>query len=66
MNYYNVRFDDECAICKRSLQDPVQLPCRHVFCLSCITNWLDDHDVCPTCRHDVGIDFQLQINETVR
>jgi hypothetical protein len=32
-------------------------PCSHRFCLTCIDEWLQDHDTCPICR--------TQVNQTV-
>lgn len=31
----------------------VLLPCRHWYHEECITYWLKEHDVCPTCRKGV-------------
>ena len=54
--------DEACACCmvKPDVSDRIVTPCRHVFCLECITTWLNQHfDVtdetspqqrCPVCR----------------
>lgn len=39
-----------CCICTNVLDDPIESPCRHVFCTECITRWLDMRPTCPTCR----------------
>lgn len=59
--------ETECSICKVSYQGfentqpcpeetkerPVRLACGHIFGQLCITEWLDKHSSCPTCRHEV-------------
>ena len=39
-----------CPIHLETLQDPVQGPCGHVFCRSCITTCLKRKKVCPLCQ----------------
>ena len=48
--------DDEllCAICKGVFQDPMMAPCEHVFCSSCINEWLDRQNTCPVDRKAIG------------
>ncbi|KAJ1728724.1 hypothetical protein LPJ61_003881 [Coemansia biformis] len=52
-----------CVICKESavgdagVHDPVtRLPCRHHFHRECIRPWLELHNTCPMCRHEVPSD----------
>ncbi|CAK4032882.1 zinc finger, C3HC4 type [Lecanosticta acicola] len=42
-----------CGICKGDLVDPHKTSCGHVFCMECITAWLDSPvgRACPTCLH---------------
>ena len=35
------------------MQTPIKLNCSHIFCESCINEWLDDHQTCPLCREVV-------------
>nr|XP_014347474.1 PREDICTED: E3 ubiquitin/ISG15 ligase TRIM25-like [Latimeria chalumnae] len=44
--------DVTCTVCLQLYRDPVVLPCKHVFCLSCIEEvWLYiESTVCPHCR----------------
>lgn len=65
------RFDLICSICYNVFLDPVQTdndnedPCGHVFCRSCITQWLQTNSECPNCRSPLTID-QLRIDARIR
>lgn len=39
-----------CCICQCVLDNPVESPCRHVFCKICIETWLNNSSSCPACR----------------
>ncbi len=41
---------DECVICLDVMEQPLQTPCRHLFCGGCIEEYLETNPVCPTCR----------------
>lgn len=47
--------DDICAFCREHYVDrnPVELPCRHVYCTECIERWLDKDCLCPLCRRQL-------------
>ena len=44
----------ECSVCLHLFQQPVKLlPCKHTFCVECISQWLAvkrDYPSCPKCR----------------
>jgi hypothetical protein len=51
--------DRTCAICKdkfgitfrdKKSERPVRTPCGHVIGIECLTTWLSDHNICPSCR----------------
>ncbi|XP_015677352.1 RING finger protein 151 [Protobothrops mucrosquamatus] len=44
-----------CCICRDVLQDPLQAPCEHAFCTSCIHGWLIEHNSCPEDRRFLGL-----------
>lgn len=51
--------DAECAICREVLvvDDKMQeLPCKHMFHPPCLKPWLDEHNSCPICRHELLTD----------
>ncbi|KAH6930719.1 hypothetical protein HPB50_017863 [Hyalomma asiaticum] len=33
-----------CGVCRGVYQNPVECPCRHIFCHWCIRTWLDQTD----------------------
>ena len=39
-----------CCICRDVLEDPLQSPCEHAFCSSCIQAWLVAECTCPEDR----------------
>lgn len=39
-----------CCVCRDVLEDPVQAPCEHAFCISCIHGWLVEQNACPEDR----------------
>ncbi|GAB2217638.1 hypothetical protein Droror1_Dr00000841 [Drosera rotundifolia] len=51
--------DAECAICKEKLvvgDEMQELPCKHTFHPPCLKPWLDEHNSCPICRHELPTD----------
>ena len=47
--------DGECPICfECPLDDPLQTPCRHLFCRECISEILRQKNECPICRSTVN------------
>ena len=42
-----------CCICRGVLEEPVQGPCEHAFCSTCIQDWLDQSPSCPQDRESL-------------
>lgn len=42
-----------CGICKDVLEDPLQAPCEHAFCATCIHGWLVHEGTCPEDRQSL-------------
>ncbi|KAF4115229.1 hypothetical protein G5714_002718 [Onychostoma macrolepis] len=56
-----------CPVCTGDPQDPLSLPCDHIYCLTCIKQWLVLREmICPLCRHEVPDDFELKSSETIQ
>ncbi|MED6266663.1 hypothetical protein CHARACLAT_004333, partial [Characodon lateralis] len=61
------RFGVHCGVCMREPGEPVDLPCHHMFCLTCIKASLETGQTsCPTCRQDLPNDFQFRVSEDLR
>ena len=39
-----------CSICMFTFTEPSNLPCGHIFCKNCISNWLKRNNTCPNCK----------------
>jgi len=44
-----------CCVCRDVLEDPLQAPCEHAFCSTCIHGWLIHHNSCPEDRLPLDI-----------
>ncbi|GAA6104753.1 E3 ubiquitin-protein ligase rnf213-alpha-like isoform X4 [Tachysurus ichikawai] len=56
-----------CPICRVEPQDPVELPCNHIFCQPCIRRWLIPGQMfCALCTQLVPDDFEQKVSKDVR
>ncbi|XP_051570261.1 E3 ubiquitin-protein ligase rnf213-alpha isoform X1 [Myxocyprinus asiaticus] len=56
-----------CPVCMGDPQDPLSLPCDHIYCLICIKKWLMPGQMhCPLCIQEVPDDFVLKASDTIR
>ncbi|XP_035509925.1 E3 ubiquitin-protein ligase rnf213-alpha-like [Morone saxatilis] len=61
------RFGLQCTVCMREPQDPVGLPCHHIYCSTCIRASLDAGQTsCSICRQELPNNFQPQVSEDIR
>ncbi|KAH3745838.1 RING finger protein [Pelomyxa schiedti] len=56
---HHVDDKEECTICKDDYKvddEVTMLPCKHLFHPDCIKHWLNMHNTCPSCRHELPTD----------
>ncbi|KAK2970758.1 hypothetical protein RJ640_000790 [Escallonia rubra] len=60
----------QCAVCKDDFErgmEVKQMPCNHVYHPGCILPWLELHNSCPVCRHELptdDLDYENRLRET--
>ena len=48
--------ENVCAICLKNFErgkKVMNLPCKHMFHVECISTWFKQNHVCPNCRYDL-------------
>ena len=43
----------KCTLCLEPMKDPSVTTCGHVFCWTCILDWVEEKPECPLCRQAV-------------
>ncbi|XP_078257499.1 E3 ubiquitin-protein ligase rnf213-alpha-like isoform X2 [Rhinoraja longicauda] len=57
----------ECSVCYGKLNNPVLLPCNHLYCLNCIKLWFaSGNEFCPFCCTAVANDYVPEASEEIR
>lgn len=56
-----------CPVCMGDPQNPLSLPCEHIYCVACIKQWLIPGQMyCPLCMQQVNDNFPLVPSESIR
>jgi len=55
--------DCVCAICQEHITEGKQLPCRHIFHLKCLQDWMRYRHICPVCRMELTPDRNENENQ---
>lgn len=43
----------KCTLCLEEMKDPSTTTCGHVFCWTCIQDWIKEKPECPLCRQSI-------------
>ncbi|KAM4037716.1 E3 ubiquitin-protein ligase RNF213 isoform 1-T2 [Anomaloglossus baeobatrachus] len=56
-----------CAVCQDDPNEPVCLPCDHVFCKICLSECLKaGNKACPVCRTELPEPFAIEVSKEMR
>ncbi|KAH8890863.1 hypothetical protein GQ53DRAFT_160663 [Thozetella sp. PMI_491] len=51
----------KCTLCLEELKDPAATQCGHVFCWTCIGDWVREKPECPLCRREAMLQHILPL-----
>ncbi|CZT18470.1 related to C3HC4 zinc-binding integral peroxisomal membrane protein [Ramularia collo-cygni] len=51
----------KCTLCLEAMRDPSVTTCGHVFCWTCVTDWLREQPMCPLCRQGALVQHVLPL-----
>lgn len=50
MQWIDGKQQRKCTLCLEPMKDPSVTTCGHVFCWTCVSDWLREQPMCPLCR----------------
>ena len=61
MAWINSQQQRKCTLCLEELKDPAATQCGHVFCWTCIGDWVREKPECPLCRREALVQHILPL-----
>jgi peroxin-10 len=61
MQWINSKQQRKCTLCLEPMKDPSVTTCGHVFCWTCVTDWLREQPMCPLCRQNALVQHVLPL-----
>jgi len=61
MGWIQGKQNRKCTLCLEELKDPSAVSCGHVFCWSCIGDWVREKPECPLCRREALVQHILPL-----
>ncbi|KAK1755127.1 Pex12 amino terminal region-domain-containing protein [Echria macrotheca] len=61
MGWIKGRQQRKCTLCLEELKDPAATQCGHVFCWTCIGDWVREKPECPLCRREALVQHVLPL-----
>ena len=53
MNWMQGQQQRKCTLCLEQMRDPSVTTCGHVFCWTCVADWIREKPECPLCRQSI-------------
>ena len=61
MQWIDGKQQRKCTLCLEPMKDPSVTTCGHVFCWTCVTDWLREQPMCPLCRQSALMQHVLPL-----